>query len=257
MQNFKFSVAKVELKQGAVSKKEINLTTDISIEYDMSTVKKHGQDGLVQDEFSDTKQINISLTYAPEDIEPTLIKDEDYDLHFTTGANSGGIAVTLADCKLLKYSVIQSQSGFAMTTLIFSKKNEMNSVVGASITKQRVKFGSNYIGDSAYVNVNYVGNTQPIIVPTALGVLIQSTSDLGGGQLEVRVRGYVKKDTRLELEQYLINLYNTLSTGSGTLTVEYGATSYTITNCYWRSGSPDISNKNFTDFELSFIKSAY
>ena len=31
---YKFSVAKVELKQGVVSKKEIHLTTDITIEYD-------------------------------------------------------------------------------------------------------------------------------------------------------------------------------------------------------------------------------
>jgi len=257
MQNFKFSVGKLVLKQSAVTVKEIIPTTEIGMDYGITTEKKYNEDGVVIDEFKDTETLTISVSYATEDFDTSLAEGSIYDLYFTTGANGGGIEVTFAGCRLIKYIVSQSQSGFSITALTFSKTGPIDAVPGDSITKQRVKFGSDYIGDSAYANINYVGNVQPIVVPTALGILIQSTSDLGGGQLEIKISGYVKKTTRLELEQYLINLYNALSTGSGTLTVEYGATSYTITNCYWRSGSPSISNKNFTDFELTFIKSAY
>jgi hypothetical protein len=114
-----------------------------------------------------------------------------------------------------------------------------------------------YMGDSAYIVTTYTGNVQPLIIPTALGVLVRSTQSLGGGQFSIRVRGYVKKDTRLEIEQYLINLYQQLTTNTGTLTIEYGATSYTIDNCYFESGSPDAHNKDHTSFELSFVKSAF
>jgi len=262
MVDYKFSVARLELKQGGTLKKIINLTTEINIGYETSTNKKFGGNGVVQDEFTDTKQLTISVTYITDDFDISLIEGEEYDLFFLTGVGGGGIAVTLANCRLTKYEVTETQSEFATTILTFSKTGIISSIPGDSITKQTVEFtkeggGTIFIGDSAYVNISYIGNTQAIVVPTALGILIQSTQKLGGGQIDIKINGYIKKNTRLELEQYLINLYSQLSTDIGTLTIKYGLTSYTIPNCYWRSGTPEFNNKNYTDFELTFIKSAF
>ena len=80
---------------------------------------------------------------------------------------------------------------------------------------------------------------------------------MGGGQLTITVNGTVKKTTRLELEQYLLSLYTSLSTEPDTLTVEYGLTSYTITNCYLSRGNPGGANKTYSDFSLEFLKSAF
>lgn len=254
---YKFSVGKVELKQNDVLKKEIIPTTEISIDYDISTHKEYGPQGEVTDEVKETETLTMTISYATDTYDITLIKGENYDVFFETSDAGGGIAVTFADCKLTGYSVRTAQSAYSITTLTFSKKGAIDATPGEEITKQRVKFGATYLGDSAYVSTSYAGNVQPLIIPTALGVLIQSTSDLGGGHLTIRVNCYVKKDSRLELEQYLINLYNLLSTGKNTLTVEHGVTSYTITNCYWSGGSPGAGNRNFTDFELAFVRSGY
>lgn len=260
--NYKFSVGKVKLKQNEVLKKEIIPTTEISMDYDISTSKKYDDKGNVVDEFKETKELTITITYATDTYDTDLIEGSDYDIFLELGANQGGLEVTFANCKLTSYSVRTSQSEFATTTLTFSKHGEIDSIPGEEIAKQKVKFtkeggGEIYIGDSAFVVTSYSGNVIPLIIPTALGILTQCTKDLGGGQLEVKVKAYVKQDTRLELEQYLINLYSQLSTHKGTLTIEYGLMSYTIENCYWNSGAPDSNNKNYTDFELSFIKSAY
>jgi hypothetical protein len=107
------------------------------------------------------------------------------------------------------------------------------------------------------VNTSYEGNVQPLIIPTALGVLVRTTQHLGGGQLSINVSAYAKKSTRLELEQYILNLYISLAVGPETLTVEYGATSYTIPNCVFARGTPAGSNKVYGNFSVDFIKSAY
>jgi|GEM_PF-2053253 len=257
MSTFKFSVGKVLLKQGGVLKKEIVPTTDISIDYAITTHKEYGTQGEITDETKDTETLTITISYSTDIYDTALVKGEDYDIFFETGHDGGGVAVTFADCRLTGYSVRTAQSEFSITTLTFSKRGAIDAVPGEEITKQKVKFGSVYIGDSASVSPSYSGNVQPLIIPTALGVLIQSTSDLGGGHLTIRVNGFVKKDTRLELEQYLINLYSLLATGKDTLTIEHGLTSYTIPNCYWSGGSPGAGNRQFTDFELTFVKSAF
>lgn len=257
MSVYKFSVGKVLLKQNDVLKKEIIPTTDISIDYAITTHKEYGTQGEITDETKDTETLTITISYSTDIYDTTLVKGEDYDIFFETGAYGGGVAVTFADCKLTGYSVRTAQSEFSITTLTFSKRGAIDAEPGEEITKQRVKFGSVYIGDSASISPSYSGNVQPLIVPTALGVLIQSTSDLGGGHLTIRVKGFVKKDTRLELEQYLINLYSSLSPGKDTLTIEYGLTSYTIPNCHWSGGSPGAGNRNFSDFECTFVKSGH
>jgi len=253
---YKFSVGKVKLFQNGVLKKEIIPLTEISIRYSLTTHQERGPDGELIDEFKDTESLEVSFAYATDDYDLNLIKGEDYDITFEQTTEGRGISVTIASCKLTGYELTTTQNSFATTRVTFSKKGAIDSSPGEEPTKQKVKFGSVYLGDSAIVNTSYDGNVQTLIIPTALGVLIRSTQDMGGGALKITVRGYVKKDTRLELEQYLINLYSQLSTGKQDLTVEYGASSYTIPNCYWVSGRPE-GDKTYSNFTLEFVKSAY
>lgn len=263
MANYKFSVGKVTIKEGATTIESVTPLRDIDIKYDVATSKKLGPDGIPTDEFVEEERISVTIAYATESgVNLSNLKNKELDLYFEAGDPGHGVSVTIASCKLSNYSYKQSQSEFTIVTCTFSKASgDIDSSPGATATKQKVYFGEVgswvQIGDSAYVNTSYSGNAQSIIIPTALGVLIRSTATMGGGQLKIDVNGYVSKSTRLELEQYLINLYAGLSTGKKSLKVEYGASSYTIDDVYWESGSPQASNKKYGDFTLSFIKSAY
>lgn len=255
---YKFSVSKIKLKQIGVIKKEINTVASTTINWQSNTQKEYDTNGVAQDEFKLTEDLTITIAYLTDvNFDTTLIKGELYDIVFEAGVSGGGIAATLANCKLVGFAQRGVQDAFNTTTLTFHKLDEIDSSLYDAVIKQRVKFGSIYLGDSAFVIPEYQGNVHPLIVPTALGLLVRSTNDLGGGQLNIKVNGYIKKNTRLELEQHLINLYGLLETGSETLTIEYGASSYTITNCYWINGRPDSNKNNFTHFEMDFVKSAY
>jgi hypothetical protein len=254
---YKFSIGKLKLKQGGSTIKEIIATTEIAIDYRLSTKREYNESGVAIDEMKEEEQLTLTCTFATNAYEPSIIQGDIYDLVLEAGVNGGGVTATIANCKLTGYSVRQVQNDFSTTTITFSKIGPIDSAPGASITKQRVKFGSVYLGDSATLTPSYEGGVQSLIIPTALGILIRSTGDMGGGAITISINGYVAKTTRLELEQYLINLYSSLSTASGTLTVEYGGTSYTIPSCYFQSGRPESGKKNHTSFELTFLKSAF
>ncbi len=254
--SYSFGIGKVTIKNGATVVKEVIPLQDVSVDYSLSVHEEVNAEGAVISEAEEKKSITISFSYATNSTDISLIDNTYYDLVFE--ANDGrGLAVTLASCKLTGYSLKETQDNFVIITITFTKIGDIDSSPGETPASQKVKFGSVYIGDSASISTSYRGNAKSLIIPTLLGVLLRSTSELGGGQLEITVSGYKKCNTRLELEQYLINLYTTLATGSGTLTVEYGGSSYTITNCYWSDGSPERSNKSYSNFELTFIKSAY
>lgn len=260
---YQFSVGKVTIKEGASIVETVLPLRDVDIKYNRTVSKKLDPDGIPTDEFVEEESVDITISYATENgVNLSNLKGKDLDLYFEAGDEGHGVSVTIASCKLSDYSYKQAQSEYTVVTCTFSKASgDIDSSPGATPTRQKVYFGEVgswvQIGDSAYVNTSFAGNTQSIIIPTALGVLIRSTAALGGGQLSINVNGYISKDTRLELEQYLINLYSSLSTGKKSLKVEYGATSYTIDDVYWVSGSPEASNKKYGDFTLSFMKSAY
>jgi hypothetical protein len=253
---YKFSVGKIKLNVGATTYKTIIPNQSINIAYSLSTTKKLNESGQPIDEFTEEETITITVVYATDTFDVNLMKGNSYDLVMEVGGEGGGIAATLYNCKCIGCEIRTSQDEFSTTQLTFSKRGAIDGVTGEP-TKQRVKFGSTYLGDSATVNPTYQGNVQSIVIPTALGILIRTTTDMGGGQLGITVSGYVKKTTRLELEAYLISLFTALSTAKGTLTIEYGLTSYTITNCAFVAGKPSAGTKNHTDFEIEFIKSAY
>ena len=265
MGTYSFSVGEVKIKENGVLIKSVSLIKDVEISYDEITVRKIGANGVPLDEFKKEESLSINLTYASNDYELSDFKDKELDLVFEIGNAGHGITMTIANCRLSNYRLRQSSAIHAVTVLTFSKRGEIGGDPlgpGEDLTKQTVKFGNAGsgwvdIGDSAYVITSYSGNVNSLVIPTALGVLLRSTATMGGGQLNITVKGYVKKDTRLELEQYLINLYAALSTGKRDLKVEYGLTSYTISDVYWSAGGPEAGFNNHTDFTLEFIKSAY
>jgi hypothetical protein len=262
---YKFSVGKVKLNENGVLVKEILPLRDVEFRYDVTTVRKIGADGVPLDEFKQEERLIVTLSYAANSYELATFKDKELDLSFEAGAQGHGILVTIANCKLIGYTLRQTSATYAIAQLTFSKRGEIGGAplgLGEEPTKQTIKFGSDGdgwvdIGDSAHLLTAYIGNAQSLIIPTALGVLTRTTEEMGGGQLNITVRGYVKKDTRLELEQYLINLYAALATDVQKLKVEYGATSYTIDDVCFVSGRPDVGLNNYSDFTLEFMKSAY
>ena len=265
MSVYKFSVGLIELKQGGTVVKTIAPIKDTEIRYSVTKMFKYDDNGNITDEFTEEITTDITVSWYPDESFDTSLcvnSEAEYDIVFTTSGGHG-ISVTLASCKVKEYVVTTTQSEFAVATLTLSKLGKIDSTPGGGEpTKQKVKFsqvggGDVYIGDSASVSISYAGNAQSIIIPTALGVLLRSTGAMGGGQLSIKVNAYAKKNSRLELEQYLINLYSLLLTEEGTLTVEFGGSSYTISNCVFMTGSPDTGNKSFSDFELEFMKSAY
>jgi len=259
---FKFSVGKVTIKEGDTILKTITPLTDVEFRYSTSRERKTDAEGNVTDEFETTKTYEITISYATsDDIDLQTLEDKTLDLYFETVNGERGMDFTFASCTVSDYSYRQAQDQFTIVTITFSKQGPLDSTPGEEPVRQKVYFGETgnwvQIGDSAYIVPSYTGNAQSLIIPTALGVLIRSTATLGGGALTITVRAYVSKDTRLELEQYCLNLFSQLSTGKKSLRVEYGGSSYTISDCYWVDASVSSENKLYTELTLKFIKSAY
>ena len=121
---------------------------------------------------------------------------------------------------------------------------------------KRVKFivdSTEYeLGATEWVNVDYAGNTQSRIIPRAKGVKIWNTSDLGGGILTVTVDTFIVKDSRLEVEQYIINLINNIANKKGNLVIEG---TFTISDCYINSIRSSKSNSRWNYITITFTKS--
>jgi hypothetical protein len=113
------------------------------------------------------------------------------------------------------------------------------------------------MGTSATITMGYDGNTQAIIIPTALGVLPLSTTQMGGGKLTFSVEGYFEASTRLEVEAAILACMVALSTVSGTLTVEYGISNYTIASCVFTGAKVSTISSTYGKATFEFMKSAY
>ena len=256
---YKFSVGNLELKQASVSKKAITSARDIGLDYNITSHNEYGPEGQITDQVTETEELTVTCSFLEGSFDTTLTIGAYYDVYLTLGGPDGstGIALTLANCRITGYNMKSTQGEFVISELTFTHSGKLTDAPGSTPTVQTVQFGSVYIGDSASVDVNYDGNVVEYIIPTALGIGMMSTSYMGGGKLNITVKGYVKKATRLEVEQYLINLYTSLQTTKGTLTVTYGGTSYTITNCNFVNGAAGTVGAKYANFTLTFLKSAY
>jgi hypothetical protein len=251
---YKFSVGKAILTAlEVVYSKTIETATSVSISYDVTTTRAINPDGIAYDEYKDEEKITIELSYV-DDIDPVLINGGRYDILLTTGAEGGGITYSLGNCRLIEYSVKTIQDNFVTITARFSKIGSASSSTGSI---QKVKFAGTYIGDSAYATFSYQGNVINRIIPTALGSIFQTTGQTGGGLTTIKVKARVKKDDRLTLESYINSLFSSLSVVKGSLVVEYGTTSYTLTNCVFVNGSMQDINRTYGELEIEFQRSAY
>ncbi len=261
MANFKFSVGTLTLKQSSTVKKAITVAKDITIDYKINTHKEYGAEGQVVSEEVETEDFTCTCDFIEDSFDTSLDIGAYYDIYLGLGGKDGstGLALTLANCRITGYNVKTSQGEFKTSTLTFSKKGKLTDAAGATVAQQTVTFGTanTAIGDSASVDVSYDGNVQEFIIPTALGIGLMSTSYLGGGKLNITVKGYVKKNTKIEIEQYLINLYTTLQTTPGDLIATYRGSHYHITNCCFVRGSAGSGGAKYVNMTLEFIKSAY
>lgn len=254
---YAFAIGSMSLKQGATVVKSITNTIDANINYSIATHKEYGPEGQVTSEEVETEEMTIECSYYEATYDTTISIGQYYDVVLATDAGARSMPLTLANCRITGYTVNLTQDGFTRATLTFSKKGKPTDAPGATVAKQTVQFGSTYLGDSAYIEMSYEGNVISHIIPTALGTIFQSTAQVGGGVQELQVQCYVSKTTRLEAEQYLMNLAAGLSTSAGTLTVTYGGSSYTITNCYFKSLSKSGGSGKYANFTVNFIRNPY
>lgn len=250
---YHFSVGTLTITQG-LSVKTITNARNIAVEYNVTEHFEYGPDGTLLDSVKDSETLTITADWADVGFDESLAVDQLYDVALATQNGKGIAAITFSGCKLTRYTTRSTQADFVICEIGFTKTGLLDN---STPVLQKVKFGNTYIGDMATVNVTYEGNVQPLIIPTALGTLVRTTQDLGGGQLAIDVNAYVKKSTRVELEQYLLGLYTGLAVGPGTLTVEYGLTSYTITNCVFARGGATNTAKVYGNFSVNFVRSAY
>jgi len=251
---YKFSVGKAtltSLQTGYV--KVVDVATSIEFNYDMTTIKEVGPDGIPTDEIKDEEKITLSFEFT-DDVDTALIAGQTYDIVLTPGVEGGGISLSLENCRLTNYNVRTSQNNFVAIRVSFSKVGPIDS---GTATKQQIAFGGVALGDSAYLVPSYQGNVINRIIPTALGTIFQTTGQTGGGLTTIKVKARVKKSTRLELEQYVTNLFSILSTSKASLVVSQGVTSYTLTNCIYVNGSMHDIYKNYVEMEFEFQRSSY
>ena len=253
---YKFSVSNIRLTSIETAyTKEITTTKSIEINYIVTTTREIGADGIATNEYKDEERITISFEYN-DNIDTSLIAGKRYNIELLTGTEGGGISITLNNCLLTSYATRLSQDEFVNIRVEFSKIGAIDSPETMP-TQQRVKFDGIYLGDTAHLTTTLQGNVVSRIIPTALGTIFQTTSQMGGGLTSLSIKAKVKKDTRLELEQYVTSLFASLATSKKSLVVEYGVTSYTITNCVLLSGRMSSDFKNYCELEFEFQKSTY
>ena len=120
------------------------------------------------------------------------------------------------------------------------------------MSKQRVKFGDYYIGDHSWISFDYTGQVVSRTFPRLIGSKIYSTSEMGGGMVQITVHGWVIKNTREELEDYFRNLPDNLGYVAKALTYD----TKTIDNCVFQSLKHSTSYEKWADFSIVFITGA-
>ena len=120
----------------------------------------------------------------------------------------------------------------------------------------RIKFivdSSEYdLGQMSWFNPSYEGNVMVRTIPRAKGVQIYSGEELGGGIIRLNVQAFKVGLTRLEIEQYLLNLITNIANKEGTLEIEG---TLTLENCFVESITPSTDSNRWSTFTINFVKS--
>ncbi len=122
---------------------------------------------------------------------------------------------------------------------------------------QRITFGGEPIGDYAFVSIDYSGNTSVRIIPRAQGVKIYSTEEMGGGQQTFKVRAFVLKTTRQNIEKYLADLHQLIGNSVSNLQIydKNGTNPETYNNCYMSRISSGTEDELWNWFDIEFVRS--
>lgn len=118
--------------------------------------------------------------------------------------------------------------------------------------KGNITFNSVRIGDMAWIEMSYQGNTSVKIIPRAVGVRIRSTYVNGGGMNSIIVRAWTIKNSRKEFEDYIKGLRGSLGSGPASLIAD----GTTYSNCYLSKIAADPGYSKFGFFTVELIQSA-
>jgi len=120
----------------------------------------------------------------------------------------------------------------------------------------RVTYNGEFLGDYAFVNIDFVGNTTVRIIPRALGVKIYATEELGGGQLIFKVRLVVLKTSRQDIVKYQESLYQ-LGNGPSDLVVydKTGLNPVVFEDCYLNKISSPSEDELWSWIDIELTKS--
>jgi len=120
----------------------------------------------------------------------------------------------------------------------------------------RIKFIVNSteydLGQMSWINPTYEGNVMTRIIPRAKGTRIYSGEEMGGGIIRLTVEAFKVGSSRLEIEQYLLDLINNLANKKGTLKIE---DTLTLDNCSIVNISPSPDSSRWSVFTITFVKS--
>jgi len=108
------------------------------------------------------------------------------------------------------------------------------------------------LGQMSWFNPSYDGNVMIRTIPRAKGVQIYSGEEMGGGLIRISVQAFKVGLTRLEIEQYLLNLITNIANKQGTLEIE---DTLSLENCYIESISPSADSNRWSTFTINFVKS--
>ena len=125
-----------------------------------------------------------------------------------------------------------------------------------SIANCRIEWKGIEIGQHAFLNLSYAGNTKEVIIPRAKGIYIWSTSQLGGGRLSVSIQSAVAFENRTTLEAYFTGLDSSMDlTTPGDIVIQDENGTVTLEDCYLASFAMGSDDLKINKFNMEFIKS--
>ena len=108
------------------------------------------------------------------------------------------------------------------------------------------------LGQMSWMTPSYTGNNLVRPIPRAKGVQIYSGEEMGGGSIRLQIEAFKIEASRIEIEQYLLDLINNIANKKGTLEIEG---TLTLENCFIESISPSQASNKWSSFNVEFVKS--
>jgi hypothetical protein len=116
--DYKFSVGKITIGSGAA----IASCTGITVRTDGGPVEFRGGDYRLPMWLElGAKSVEITIESAKFDLDPAELDNTYVTLTLAVGAEGGGLAGSITNCKVVSYEVKQAQDAFVVSTLVLRK----------------------------------------------------------------------------------------------------------------------------------------